>query len=48
MQKDTVRNSKLRELRNFVILVGNREKKSGRTEKPITRSNLNILNYNFL
>ena len=44
MQKETVRSSKLKELRNFEILVWNWGKKSGRKKKLITRSNLNILN----
>ena len=42
IQKETVRSSKLRELRNFEILVRNRGKNSGCKEKFITRSNLNI------
>ena len=45
---ETVRNSKLRKLRNFEILVGNLRKKSSRKEMFITWSILNIFNSNFL
>ena len=47
MQKEKVRNSKLRKLRNFEILIRNLRKKYSHKEKFITRSNLNILNSNF-
>ena len=48
MQKYRVRSPKLRKLRNFEILVRNSGKKTGRKERSITRSNVIILNSNFL
>ena len=48
MQKERVRSSKLRKLRNFEILIRNLRKKSGLKEMLITQSILNILNSTFL